>query len=127
MEGVTLSRHAPATAGATLPAVSNPFTAGFVVADRWSSAVACSFTMNGLFGAGRVVPGTGVLLPKAAQPGADNPSAALIANIFTGTVYIAGPASRGIAATAATPSVMNTGNATGRESEGQYVSDLEGR
>src|SRR3546814_15847977 len=64
MEGVTLSRHAPATAGATLPAVSNPFTAGFVVADRWSSAVACRFTMNGLFGAGRVVPGPGVLLPQ---------------------------------------------------------------
>src|SRR3546814_19199989 len=82
-------------------AVSNPFTAGFVVADRCSSAVACSFTMNGLFGAGRVVPRTGVLLPKAAQPGADNLSAALIANRFNGTAYFAGPASGGLAAPAA--------------------------
>src|SRR3546814_15140260 len=106
MEGVTLSRHAPATAGATLPAVSNPFTAGFVVADRWSSAVACSFTMNGLFGAGRVVPGTGVLLPKAAQPGADNLSAAIIANSFNGTVYFAGTANGGLAAPAALTSVL---------------------
>src|SRR3546814_11772293 len=65
MEGVTLSRHAPATAGATLPAVSNPFTAGFVVADRWSSAVACSFTMNGLFGAGRVIDRKSVVSGKS--------------------------------------------------------------
>src|SRR3546814_20351990 len=98
MEGVTLSRHAPATAGATLPAVSHPFTAGFVVADRWSSAVACSFTMNGLFGAGRVVPGTGVLLPKAAQPGAATTRAAIIYNSIDGTVYIAGTASGGLPA-----------------------------
>src|SRR3546814_19922936 len=116
MEGVTLSRHAPATAGATLPAVSNPFTAGFVVADRWSSAVACSFTMNGLFGAGRVAPGTGVLLPKAAQPGADNLSAAIIATSFNGTVYFAGTATGGLADPAA-PTRVLTGSAGGREFE----------
>src|SRR3546814_20415560 len=62
--------------------------------------------MNGLFGAGRVVPGTGVLLPKAAQPGADNLSAAIIANSFTGTVYFAGTASGGPAAPAALTRVM---------------------
>jgi gamma-glutamyltranspeptidase/glutathione hydrolase len=89
-----------------VPAVSNPFTAGFVVADRWSSAVACSFTVNGLFGDGRMVPGTGVLLPKAPQPGADNLSAAIIANSFNGTVYFAGTASGGLAAPAALARVM---------------------
>src|SRR3546814_18209751 len=62
--------------------------------------------MNGLFGAGRVVPGTGVLLPKAAQPGADNLSAAIIANSFNGTVYFAGTASGGLAAPAALTRVM---------------------
>src|SRR3546814_10189463 len=100
MTGVSLRQHAPAAenAATAVPAISNPFTAGFVVADRWSSAVACSFTMNGLFGDGRVVPGTGVLLPKAAQLGADNLTVAMIANNFNGTVYFASNASGGLAA-----------------------------
>jgi gamma-glutamyltranspeptidase/glutathione hydrolase len=108
MAGVNLRQHAPAAASAAgaVPAVSNPFTAGFVVADRWSSAVACSFTVNGLFGDGRMVPGTGVLLPKAPQPGADNLTAAIIANSFNGTVYFAGTASGGLAAPAALARVM---------------------
>src|SRR3546814_12112118 len=100
MTGVSLRQHAPAAedAATAVPAISNPFTAGFVVADRWSSAVACSFTMNGLFGDGRIVPGTGVLLPKAAQLGADNLPVAMIANSFKGTVHFAGNASGGLAA-----------------------------
>lgn len=108
MTGVSLRQHAPAAedAATAVPAISNPFTAGFVVADRWSSAVACSFTMNGLFGDGRVVPGTGVLLPKAAQLGADNLTVAMIANSFNGTVYFAGTASGGLAAPAALARVM---------------------
>ncbi|MGF1630056.1 MAG: gamma-glutamyltransferase [Kiloniellaceae bacterium] len=108
MAGYSARQHAPAPQSATtsVPAISNPFTAGFVVADRWSSAVACSFSMNGLFGDGRMVPGTGVLLPKAAEPGADNLSAAIIANSFNGTVYFAGTASGGLAAPAALARVM---------------------
>ena len=119
MAGVNLRQHAPAAAGTAVavPPVSNPFTAGFVVADRWSSAVACSFTMHGLFGAGRVVPGTGVLLPKAPQPGADNLSAAIVANRFNGTVYFAGTASGGLAAPAALTRVMLESQDSGEELE----------
>lgn len=106
MQGVSTSRHAPAADAAAVPPVSNPFTAGFVVADRWSSAVACSFSMGGLFGDGRVVPGTGVTVPKAPQPGADNLSTAIIANTNNGTVYFAGTASGGLAAPAALARVM---------------------
>jgi gamma-glutamyltranspeptidase/glutathione hydrolase len=68
--------------------------------------VACSFTLHGLFGDGRVVPGTGVLLPKAPQPGADNLTAAIVANSFNGTVYFAGTATGGLAAPAALARVM---------------------
>jgi gamma-glutamyltranspeptidase/glutathione hydrolase len=108
MAGYSTRQHVPASDGAAaaLPAVSNPFTAGFVVADRWSSAVVCSFTMNGLFGDGRVIPGTGVLVPKAPSLGADNLSAAIVANSFNGTVYFAGTASGGLAAPAALARVM---------------------
>jgi gamma-glutamyltranspeptidase / glutathione hydrolase len=109
MTGVSASQHtppAPDVAAAAVPAISNPFTAGFVVADRWSSAVACSFSMHGLFGDGRVVPGTGVLLPKAPQPGADNLTAAIVANPFNGSLHFAGTASGGLAAPAALVRVM---------------------
>ncbi|MGD1878929.1 MAG: gamma-glutamyltransferase [Kiloniellaceae bacterium] len=108
MAGYSARQHNPAPAGAAaaVPAVSNPYTAGFVAADRWSAAVSCSFTMNGLFGDGRVVPGTGVLLPKTAVPGADNLTASIIANPFNGTLYFAGTASGGLAAPAALARVM---------------------
>jgi gamma-glutamyltranspeptidase/glutathione hydrolase len=45
-------------------------SAGFVVLDANSNAVACSVSPNGLFGNGRVAPGTGVVL--AAVPGANS-------------------------------------------------------
>lgn len=44
-----------------------PASAGLVVVDRDGMAVSCTFTMNNLFGTGRVAPGTGILL--AAAPG----------------------------------------------------------
>ncbi|WP_237217853.1 gamma-glutamyltransferase, partial [Falsiroseomonas oryziterrae] len=59
----------PAAFGSGASSVSGPLpaSAGLLVVDREGMAVACSFTMNNLFGTGRVAPGTGVLL--AAAPG----------------------------------------------------------
>jgi gamma-glutamyltranspeptidase/glutathione hydrolase len=113
MAGYNPRQHTPAATSNAVAAVSNPFTAGFVVADRWSSAVVCSFTMNGLFGDGRVIPGTGVLVPKAPSLGADNLSAAIVANSFNGTVYFAGTASGGLAAPAALARVMLEAQSSG--------------
>jgi len=57
--------------------------AGLVTLDPDGNAVACAFTMNNLFGTGRIVPGTGILL--AAAPGAGNvPMAPLGAALATG-------------------------------------------
>ena len=96
--------------GTTPGPVSNPFTAGFVVADSWSNAVACSFSINGLFGAGRVIPGTGVLVPREATPGANSLSTAIISNPLNGTVHFAATATGGLAAPAALTRVMLEGS-----------------
>ena len=53
-----LASNARAVAG-------NPFSAGFSVIDRFNGAVACSFSLNGLFGAQRVAGETGVIMGKA--------------------------------------------------------------
>jgi gamma-glutamyltranspeptidase/glutathione hydrolase len=53
---------APAAEAGLLPA-----STALVVVDREGMAVSCVFTMNNLFGTGRVAPGTGMLL--AAAPG----------------------------------------------------------
>ncbi|MFN6955013.1 MAG: gamma-glutamyltransferase [Acetobacteraceae bacterium] len=55
-------RAVPAPGGAARPA-----STALAVLDRDGGAVACAFTMNNLFGTGRVAAGTGILL--AAAPG----------------------------------------------------------
>jgi gamma-glutamyltranspeptidase/glutathione hydrolase len=50
-----------------------PASAGLVAFDRRGIAVSCAFTMNNLFGTGRVVPGMGFLLAAAPGIGAVQP------------------------------------------------------
>jgi gamma-glutamyltranspeptidase/glutathione hydrolase len=57
-----LTANVPAAGAGPLPA-----SAGLAVFDREGNAVGCSFTLNNLFGTGRLVPGMGMLL--AAAPG----------------------------------------------------------
>jgi len=69
MANYSPQRHMPAASLKT-PAVDfpeNPAATGMVVADRDGQAVACTFTLNNLFGTGRVIPGVGMLM--AAVPG----------------------------------------------------------
>lgn len=93
-----------ASAGTTSPRVENPAAASFVAADREGSAAVCIVTLNGLFGTGRIAPGTGVFL--AAAPGAGGRGAAalgpmLIINQNVNEFYFAGAAAGGIAAPSA--------------------------
>jgi gamma-glutamyltranspeptidase/glutathione hydrolase len=65
---------------ASVPAASPgplPASAGLVVTDREGMGVACAFTMNNLFGTGRIAPGTGVVL--AAAPGIGSVTPPLLA------------------------------------------------
>ncbi len=47
---------------------------GLVTIDRDGNAVACAFSMNNLFGTGRVAPGTGIVLAAAPGVGAVRPA-----------------------------------------------------
>ncbi len=89
--------------------LENPDGAGFSVADRWGNAVACSLTMNRLFGAGRIAEGTGLVM--AARPAADHdgtlsPSVALIGNEVAGDTHMAVTATGGSAAATALVTVL---------------------
>lgn len=63
-EGNADTRAATALAAAP-PGATAPASTAFTVLDRAGNAVACVLTMNNLFGTGRMVPGTGVLLAAA--------------------------------------------------------------
>jgi len=68
--------RATASAALTPPPVrvrENPAGASFVIVDRRGGAVACSLTMYNLFGTGRVVPNTGIVLAAAPDRGPRNP------------------------------------------------------
>ncbi|PWS39237.1 gamma-glutamyltranspeptidase [Falsiroseomonas bella] len=60
---------APPPAGPSLM----PASATLLTLDRDGMAVACAFTMNNLFGTGRVAPGTGILLGAAPDVGQVRP------------------------------------------------------
>ena len=93
------------------------YSAGFVVGDQWSNAVACSFTMNRLFGAGRMAQGTGILLaapPRSQNDGSTSLTAVVVGNKNTGDVRFAGIAGDGAVAATALIRVMVESLAGGR-------------
>jgi len=109
--GYRADRHTPAADLSPRPVAlaENPHGASFVAADRWNNIVACSLTMNGLFGSFRVAPDTGVLL--AARPQDDNngmlsPSAAILVNRNVKEAYFGAAASGGSAAPTSLVAVM---------------------
>jgi len=91
--------QAPRPASFT-PAPENPFSASLVAADRDGLAVACAFTMNALFGSGRMAPGTGIILAPAPDERGFGYSALaplIMANVHNGEFYYAASASGGFA------------------------------
>ncbi len=94
------ARHHDPSAYKPAPArvLSSPYSAGFVAADRWGDAIACSFSMNGLFGTGRFLQGTGVIAAAPYVPGAVNFTPVIVANENTRDLRFAGTASGGLAA-----------------------------
>jgi gamma-glutamyltranspeptidase/glutathione hydrolase len=119
VDSIDPARHMPADRLSPRPAVvpENPHGASLVVGDHWGNAVACSFTMNGLFGAFRAVPGTGIILaapPLGDHNGALAPSAVIIAADPTGNAYFAAAASGGSAAPTALAAILSGAVQEGR-------------
>ena len=111
LEGYQRDRHTPAGSLSPRPVAlaENPHGASFVAADRWNNVVACSLTMNGLFGAFQMAPDTGILLaapPENHNNGLLSPSAAILVNPKVKEGYFAAAASGGAAAPTALVSVM---------------------
>jgi len=72
----------------------------FIIVDREGSAVVCSLTMNGLFGAARVAGGMGIVLAKPAPApgtGPGGPAVMMLVNETQNTFYFGAGASGGIA------------------------------
>ena len=91
-------------AGAGLGAVP---TTSFAVVDRWGMAVACGLTMNGLFGAGKIAPGMGILLAAAPEPDLPPPLAPVVlVNRSSRQVFLAAGAGGGAAAPSALAAVL---------------------
>lgn len=87
----------------------NAWATGFVAVDRRGRAVACNVTMNDLFGAGRVAPGTGIILapaPSQSGAGATALGPMILANEPTGGFYYAAAAAGGPVAATAMASVF---------------------
>ncbi|MBP0491507.1 gamma-glutamyltransferase [Pararoseomonas indoligenes] len=104
--GATLAAFRATAAGSAPPVVAGNFGAStsLVVQDRDGGAVACAFTMNNLFGTGRMVPGMGFLLAPAPGMGGVQPvplGAVLLANLNVKTMRYAGAGSGQGAAPAA--------------------------
>lgn len=78
----------------------NPATTTIIAVDRAGNAVACGVTMNGLFGTGRIAPGTGIVLatvPDGEGHGALSLGPMIVANPHTKRLYWAGAANGGVA------------------------------
>ena len=58
--------------------LSNVRTTSFTIVDRNGMTVACGLTMNGLFGAGRLAPGTGTILAAPPEPNLVPPIAPVV-------------------------------------------------
>lgn len=103
--------HRPVGALSRQPEVSleAPFGTSFVVGDRKGGAVACSLTLNGLFGSGRIAPGTGLILAEPPGPGTPpgfGASVAVLASTFAGDAHAAAAASGGAYAPSALVQVL---------------------
>jgi gamma-glutamyltranspeptidase/glutathione hydrolase len=112
MNGYSSDNATPASSLNPPPApahAENPWAASIVTVDKQGDAVACNFTMNDLFGSGRMLPGTGVILSAAPNQTGQDPFnlGPILANSGgNGAFHFAAAASGGVAAPTAIAQVF---------------------
>lgn len=111
LAGYRSDRHSAwaATNQAQAENPDNPTGTGFVTVDREGSAVACTLTLNNLFGAGRVADGMGIILAALPAPrgrGPDSLAPMLLVSDLHNVFYMAAAASGGTAAPSALINVV---------------------
>lgn len=108
-------------------------TTGFSVIDRAGGVVACWLSMNGPFGTGKMLPGTGAFAVAAPSDGMnDSPTVAIVSNENTGNTFLAAAASGGPASAAAFARVAGSVLVDGRPlaaalAERRLAADLASR
>lgn len=97
MASYSPERHVPVEAAKATDAIP---AASLVTMDSFGNAVACNVTTYGLFGNGRMAPGTGIMLAAvpglSSGPGATGP--VLVVNTHSNEVHFAAAASGGVTA-----------------------------
>lgn len=100
MASYSPDKHVPVDAAKATDAIP---AASLVTMDSYGNAVACNVTTYGLFGNGRMAPGTGIMLAAvpglSSGPGSIGP--ALVYNPHSGEVHFAAAASGGVTAPSA--------------------------
>ncbi len=93
------------------PHAENPWGASIVTIDKDGNAVACNVTMNDIFGSGRMIPGTGIVLaPPPNQSGEDpfNTGPMLVTGNVNAQAFFVAAASGGVTAPSAIAQVFLT-------------------
>lgn len=110
MQNYDPARATPAASLGTMQrSPENPWATGFITADADGNAVACTVTMNNLFGAGRMAGGTGILLapaPNDRGAGYRALGPAIVADDYSGALFFAAAASGGETAPTAMAQVL---------------------
>ncbi|MGD9535871.1 MAG: gamma-glutamyltransferase [Alphaproteobacteria bacterium] len=108
LAGYDPARHQPASDLSEPWPSEPPSGTSFVVIDRAGMAVACTVTLNNLFGTGRILPGFGFFLaamPRGADPAASI-APALLVNHNTHQVFLAAAATGGAGASSSLAAVL---------------------
>ena len=91
--------------------LENPASTSFVTLDRTGLTISCGATMNNLFGTGRIVPGTGILLaasPTSAISSGSSLAPVTVVNHNTSQLFFAAGSVGGAAAPSALAGVMRS-------------------
>ena len=91
------------------PTPENPSATSFVVVDRFGMAVTCAFTMNYIFGTGRIAKDTGIMIaaiPRGAGKGPMSLGPMMIVNEKSSQFLLAAAGAGGVTAPTAVASVV---------------------